>query len=506
MTTHPLTRLTIPVAVAAIVILIASASGQESTSRRTVVLDPAYSAIDRGVRDNDPPGAPRSATAPGGRGGQYMPDSLIVKFRTDASPETRTAALSAVRGTVTTALPWADFNIISVASNVDPRDAALELGTRPDVEYAQPRYRVRPLLVPNDPLYSRQWNFSAIDMERAWDINPGATSNIVVAVIDTGVAYRNATVSFTGIGVAGLPALGEVTVPFAAAPELGAAARFVSPFDFIWNDDTPIDLNGHGTHIAGTIGQLTNNNIGVAGMAFNVRIMPVKVLDTEWDEIFNSPNVGTDDVVARGIRYAADHGAAVINLSLGRDGGPAPAVRAAVEYAVRQGSFVVTAGGNEFEDGNRPNRLAEFAPQIDGMVAVGAIGPDRSRAYYSSTGSHIELVAPGGDQRRNGTGGGVLQQTYDLDMVDRFSQGLGRFGPPRFDAFVYEYFQGTSMATAHVSGFAALLMQQGITNSAAVEAVMKRYATDLGAAGRDNEHGHGLINPRAALRGMGLIR
>src|SRR4029079_1487849 len=100
------------------------------------------------------------------------------------------------------------------------------------------------------------------------------------------------------------PALGIVDVPFAVAPELGD--RFVSPRDFIWDDNDPVDLDGHGTHVTGTIGQLTNNGVGVAGMAFNVRIMPVKVISETWDFIFGAPNAGTDDVVARGIRYAAD--------------------------------------------------------------------------------------------------------------------------------------------------------------------------------------------------------
>ncbi len=160
------------------------------------------------------------------------------------------------------------------------------------------------------------------------------------------MAYRAASSNFVGIRVGPYPALGRVTVPFAAAPELGAADRFVSPWDFIWNDNSPLDLDGHGTHVAGTIGQLTNNGVGTAGMSYNVRLMPVKVLDTEWDEIFNSPNIATDDIVARGIRHAADNGAKVINLSFGREGAPAPAVREAARYAVQRGAFLVAAAGN----------------------------------------------------------------------------------------------------------------------------------------------------------------
>jgi serine protease len=327
------------------------------------------------------------------------------------------------------------------------------------------------------------------------------------------VAFRSAVMryeapafSLDGPTTITFPALGVVDVPFAAAPDLDGANRFASPRDFIWETSDPLDLDGHGTHVAGTVGQLTNNGVGVAGMAFNVRIMPVKVIAGIWDAIFGSPRVGTDDVVARGVRYAVDNGAKVINLSIGRSGRPAPAVHEAIAYAVSRGAFVVVAGGNSFEEGNDIERFAEFAPDIDGMVAVGAIGRDRRRAFYSNTGPYIELVAPGGNTRVGGTGGGILQQTFDFDFVDTFLRGPSQYRAPRFDMFAYDFLQGSSMAAPHVAGFAAMLMQQGITSPAAIEAAMKRYAVDLGEPGRDNEYGYGLINPRASLRGLGLAR
>jgi serine protease len=379
-------------------------------------------------------------------------------------------------------------------AHVDPdrRDAILAaLAARPEVEIAEPDAEMSIIGeeakwegFPNDPLYKHQWHLRQIGAPEAWKLADG--KGVIVAVIDTGVAF-------------------EDHKKFHRVPDL-ANTKFAKGYDFVNNNAHANDDHGHGTHVAGTIGQLTNNSVGVAGMAFNVRIMPVKVIDTDWDIIFNSPFRGTDDVVARGVRYAVDNGAKVLNMSIGRTGPPAPVIQEAIQYAVSQGAFVVVAAGNEFLDGNPTPRPADIAPLVDGMVAVGAVGRDRVRARYSSTGSFVELAAPGGDTSRGGTEAGILQQTFDFDLTETFLQGVSRFRAPRFDAFAYQFFQGTSMAAPHVSGFAALLMQQGITNPAAIEAIMKRYSTDLGTPGRDNEYGHGLINPRAALRGMGLAR
>jgi serine protease len=522
---RPFVRLNGPVAPAVLVVAVvagwlattAAQQPERTGGVKQLLSDINAPGIDRGLRDADSPRpAPTRSSRwmTGASGTAYLRDSLIVRFRPGTLPTAQRALLAQVDAMPGPTLTYADFDVVALADGADPVEAAARLSAQPDVEYAQPRYRARALFVPNDPLYSRQWNFPQIDLERAWDINRGGSSNVTVAVVDSGIAYRSATIRYTGMawrrddGV-NFPALGQVDIPFAAAPDLGTD-RFVSPHDFIWDDNLPLDLAGHGTHVAGTIGQLTNNSSGVAGMAFNVKLMPVKVADNEWDFIFNSPFVGTDDTVARGIRYAADNGAKVINLSLGRDsregGGPAPVVRSAIEYAVSHGAFVAVAGGNEGLDGNPAERYAEFAAQIDGMVAVGATGPDRRRAVYSNIGSHIELVAPGGDFSRGGATSGILQKSIDLDLTETFAGPVSRYTAPRFDAFAYFYFEGSSMATAHVSGLAALLVSQGLTDPAAIEAILKQSATDLGTPGRDNEYGYGLINARAALRGMGVAR
>jgi serine protease len=520
----PRLRQTGAAVVAVIALWSAIGHGQfrQAPATRAMLQEAALPAIDRGLRDQDPPRAARTShdadrlRVSSGAAGSYLSGSIIVKFKDDATRGGIAAATAQVAGTIANRESYANFDIVDIAPDADPEAAAAAMRARPDVEYAQPRYRNHAMARPNDTLYGNQWNFPAIDMERAWDIQPGASADIIVAVLDSGMAFRSGSVGYQALRPFRLtpngpayPALGNVTVPFAAAPELGASgsSRFVAPRDFIWNDDLPVDLDGHGTHVAGTVGQVTNNNTGTAGMAYNVRLMPVKVIQGLWDEIFGAPFDGTDDVVARGVRYAADNGANVINLSIGREtGGPATAVTDAIRYAVNRGCFVVVASGNTRAEGNQANRLGQAAPDIAGLVAVGAVGRTLDVAFYSTSAPYVELSAPGGDQRQGGTTAGILQQTLDLDVLETYTRPVSQFGPPRADSFAYEYFQGTSMAVPHVSGFAALLMQQGITNPAAIEAAMKQFATDRGAAGRDDFHGFGLINPRATLRGLGLAR
>ena len=497
-------------AVAAATLVISTTTAQQpspfATPTREIISDAALPGIDRGLREIRTPSTQLTVDALRDQMARlaqpYLPDSLIVKFRPGTTLNASRSMLALVNGTSSVSVPNADFDIVTTAPGVDPEAAARQLAALPDVEYAQARYIVRPRFVPNDPLYPRQWNFPLIDMERAWDVNPGATSSIVVAVIDTGVAYRGGTFRFSTANPFAqqvFPGTSSVDLPFAAAPDLGPSTRFVSPFDFLFNDATPLDMVGHGTHVSGTIGQLTNNGVGVAGMAFNVSIMPVKVLGDIWDLVFTG-QTGSDDTVAMGIRYAVDNGAKVLNLSIGRTGDPAPVIESALTYAVSRGAFAAVAAGNDFLDGNPIERPADLGPRIDGVMTVGAVRQNRQRTWYSNTGSYVEIVAPGGDQRDDGSTGGILQQTLDEDFV------FPARGLPRFDTFVYEYFDGTSMATAHVSGFAALLMQQGITDPAAIEAAIKKFATDLGTPGRDDQYGAGLISVRNTLRGMGLAR
>ncbi len=470
-------------------------------------------------------------------GARYRSDRLIVKFRDEAAMGDRKAALRAASSTgeFGTRASYADFDIVRLDASEDPEMVAQALQGRPEVQYAQAAYRVHATLIPNDPEYATlQWNLPLVNLEKAWDIQPLAGSTITVAVIDTGMAYQNATITATipsfrdGAGIR-YPALGKVTIPYSGAPQLvgaGNAGRIVAPYDVISAGvNPPLDFEGHGTHVSGTIGQLTNDAIGTAGVAFNVKLMPVKVLASTWDVLFGgaSSEGGSDDDVARGIRYAADNGAKILNMSLGSSGPPncgtnpnqvdcAPVIEAAMRYAVGKGCFIVVSAGNEFEDtvppyGTNPTSvLAEIASRISGVVSVAAVDRAKAHAYYSSAGPYVELSAPGGSERGFGRDGFVWQQTFDYNFTDTFLLPPAQYRAPRFDVLATIGYIGTSMAAPHVSGIAAMLMQQGITDPAAIEDILEKTAVDLGTPGRDNTFGFGLVDARAALRGLGLAK
>ena len=482
----------------------------------------------------------------------YVPGRVIVKFRDRSSGDDRDRAVRDAIGEPAAFIAQrpdhANFDLVRIDSADDAEVAAETLAYEPAVEYAQAEYRIHATMIPNDPNYlaGDQWNLQLINLEKAWDIQPNAGASIVVAELDTGMAYMNTTLTptiagFTQDGVK-YPALGKVTIPYSAAPELvgaGNAGRIVAPRDFIWNSTTPIDFDGHGTHVSGTIGQLTNDGVGTAGVAFNVKLMPVKVLDGAWDGLFGAPNQATDGIVAQGIRYAADNGANVINMSLGRTSPPncgavpqqpgcALVIEDAIRYAVGKGVFIAISAGNDGQDPTHPvSTPAEIANRVQGAVSVAAVDynafkgvfsgcqptaavPDLCHAYYSSTGPYVEMSAPGGsDLVPGGRQGFIFQQTFDYRVTDTFDPTIVKpadYTAPRFDVFMNVGYVGTSMASPHIAGVAAMMMAQGIRNPADIEAIMEKYAVDLGAKGRDDLFGFGLIDAHAVLRGMGAAR
>jgi serine protease len=398
---------------------------------------------------------------------------------------------------------------IRATGEPDPEGLSAALRLQPEVEWAQPNYWYQLKTTPNDPSYTRQWNFDLINMPRAWDINNGSSDSMIVAVIDSGVTTVTTSFGFplwTGSRIE------TVNIPFRTNTDINAS-RILAGRDFIFWNGPVLDMVGHGTHVAATAVEETNNAVALAGIAHRARLMPLKVCIGYWELQIVTSAQGipgfvdpreeggcSTSAMVQAIRFAADNGAQVANVSIGGPGA-SPALLDALQYAVGRGTFISIAIGNEFEDGNPTEYPAAYAPQVEGAMAVGAVGRSSRRAFYSNTGSHLEIMAPGGDSRDGGVAGVVLQMSLDEDLFDPFT-----IIRPRFDSYVETPNQGTSMAAPHVAGVAALLRSQGITSPAAIEAALKRFAHDLGPAGRDNDFGFGLIDARATLRGLGVAR
>lgn len=320
-----------------------------------------------------------------------------------------------------------------------------------------------------------QWNFAGeqgVDAPRAWGnlIAAGAPGGrgVTVAVLDTGLAYQR---SKDG--------------PGGGADFLGS--RIVPGYDFVEGDRDPYDRNGHGTHVAATIAEETDNGYGVTGLAYGVNIMPVRVLDRHGD--------GDAPTIAKGVRFAANHGAKVINLSLSfrsrTTAGQIPELLDAIAYANKKGSLVVAGAGNL---GRTTVALPAAGPHV---LAVGATTESGCLANYSNSGAGLDLVAPGGGNDAAITEDPMClpgrrgRPIYQVTMVS-----------PGVDHFVIRGLIGTSMAAPHVSATAALVIASGVIGDnpspADVEARLKATARDLGRPGFDQRYGWGRVDAAAA--------
>jgi serine protease len=349
------------------------------------------------------------------------------------------------------------YHVMALAPGRAAAQELQRLRRDPRVRFAELDGRVTTLAVATDPYFSPyQWNLAdtgfGIHVPSAWDRSTGA--GVAVAVVDTGISF-------------------ETWGGFLQAPDL-AATTFLPGWDFIGNDAHPNDDNGHGTHVAGIIAANSNNGYGCAGIAPDCQLMPVKVLGPDGS--------GPTSKLADGIRYAADHGAQVINVSVGTSQA-SDALKEAVQYAHSKGIVIVAAAGNDGSD------KTVYPAAYPGVISVGATRFDGQRAYYSNYGPTLNVVAPGGDpnvdQNSDGFPDGILEQTFMRD-------GRGQFG--------YYFKAGTSQAAPHVTGVAALVLAvQPAFTPDQVEEAIEKTATDLGPPGRDDQYGWGLVNAAAAV-------
>ncbi|WP_010531413.1 S8 family peptidase [Lentibacillus jeotgali] len=356
--------------------------------------------------------------------GEYIKGEVIVKFEDDAAHQNKGAALNELNAQVT---PDKDpvkssFKVLEVG-NVDK--AVKALNNNPNVEYAEPNYKMESTWSPNDPYANRDYQYGLFttNTNNAWDVTRGS-SNQEIAVVDTGVDYNHEDLS----------------------------DKTILGYDFVENDDDPLDQNGHGTHVAGTAAAETNNGTGVAGMAPESSILAVRVLDAQGS--------GSLANIVDGIRYAADHGAEVINLSLGCDC-DTQAMEDAVNYAWNKGSVVIAAAGNA-------GVSTQFEPaSYDNVIAVAAVDSQNNLASFSNYGSWVDVAAPGVD----------------------IASTVQRNG--------YAYMSGTSMASPHVAGLAGLLAAQGRDN-AEIRSAIENTANPISGTGSNFEHG--LIDSESAVK------
>ncbi len=290
-----------------------------------------------------------------------------------------------------------------------------------------------------------------------------------MAILDTGVAYRD-------------------WQAFVKSPDF-TGTRFVAPYDFVANNRFPLDREGHGTFVAGLVAEATNNGSGLTGLAYGASIMPVRILDAD----------GTGDAatISRGIRYAATHGAQVINLSLefSLDVTPAdiPDIMSAIRFAHRRGVVVVAASGNEGVD------QVAYPARAPAVISVGATTRDRCLANYSNEGARLDLVAPGGGDDTSLLSDPSCHSSRTLPDISQLTL-VDPSNPRRFGYPLGWY--GTSMSSPHVAATAALVIASGVLGRHPtpdeVLARLETTAQPLGGSRPNKYYGWGLLDAGAA--------
>lgn len=412
--------------------------------------------------------------APARSGPAFVPGEVVVKFRSEAGARRLSVQGQTLRrvqslGVPGAALYRADLDARGTLELID------ELSARPDVLYAEPNYLKSIAKTPNDELYPFQWHYEAMNLPAAWDITDGTGGDVTVAVVDTGSL---------------------------AHPDLQGV--FVGGYDFVSDavnggdgdgyDADPTDLGQdssyHGTHVAGTVAARSNDGVGVAGVSWGARVLPVRTLGVTGG--------GSNTDTVNGVLWAAGEPVAgvpvnpnpaqVINLSLGGEAPCSGLEQEAFDRVRAKGVTVVVAAGNEASD------AGFYAPaNCDGVIVVGATGPQGERAPYSNYGSRVQVMAPGGDTGQTLTIGG---ETVPAGILSTIGDGAG--------GYTYGFYQGTSMATPHIAGLVALMLarEPGL-DSDTILSRLQSSATPLPdeACGLPGGCGAGLVDAAAALSG-----
>jgi serine protease len=427
--------------------------------------------------------SPGAGLEPGGSAThEGQPRQIVVRYAASSSRSARASGVSAREA------PEGSTAVVRMRPGASLAATLKKLRGSGRVVWAVPDYvaHASGVLIPNDPGTSPrdhagdwqqvQWNFNGlfgVGAPEAWanvaaDGAPGG-SRVIVAVLDTGVAYANRG-------------------KYRRSPDFSKYA-FVRGYDFIDHTPYPNDRNGHGTFVAGTIAEATNNHYGLTGLAYAARIMPVRVLDSAGE--------GEASVIAEGVRFAVKHGARIINMSLefSSDVSAAdiPELTEALRYAYRHNVLVVAAAGNE---GSTTIPYPARAPHV---LAVGATTEHGCLASYSNYGRGITLVAPGGGPDADLPG--------DPNCRPELPSGRDVFqmtfaGPsPRVFGFPSGY-EGTSMATPHVAATAALIIAAHILGRkptpAQITARLVATARKLGDPQDQAFYGAGLLDAAAA--------
>lgn len=416
-----------------------------------------------------------------------------------AAPSAHADGLSYVAGQVLTKFKGQPIEReLNLPAKITVPEAVHVLRNNPAVAYANPNYiaSAAGLWNPYDPgspglgqhgWRVDQWNFLAptapdlggANVQGAWqnlrDAGHAGGKGVTVAVLDTGVAFRS---------------LGSA---YSRDPDLPPSDRFVSPKDYVDNDTAPLDQNGHGTHVASTIAESTNNHQGLTGIAYGVDLMPIRVL--------NRNEKGTAANIARGIRYAVDHGADVINLSLEfqppiKQCSQIAGVCAAVKYANAHGVVMVAAAGNQ----SKPS--VAFPAHSGAVIAVGASTYRSCLGSYSDYGTGLDLLAPGGGgDTTASTGNPSCNTSGPPYAIRQFSLQPKAASQGNYRKFEIVGLHGTSMAAAHVSGAAALLLAEnpGLTPAE----VADRLESCATLPGSSTYYGAGLLDVAAATSSSG---